>query len=111
MKKILDLDYKCGLRYILLDLNWISYGQRIIIKLITYFTGVGFENTWITNFHYNDYILQDLGFKILDYGFEFRLLSILLDLGLKVLGLQIWITISRYYWTWTLKYLDCDLGL
>ena len=63
LKKILDLNHEFGLRYILLDLDWKSYG--FIITLITYFTGVGFENTWTTNLDYNYYILRDLDFKIL----------------------------------------------
>ena len=29
----------------------------------------------------------------------------------KVLGLRIWITTIRFYWIWTWKYLNCDLGL
>ena len=68
LKKILDLDHEFGLGYILLDLDWKSYGQKsygFIITLITYFTGVGFENTWTTNLDYNYYILRDLDFKIL----------------------------------------------
>ena len=50
LRKILDLDYEFRLRYILLDLDWKSYGQRFITTLIRYFpAGVGFENNWTTN--------------------------------------------------------------
>ena len=85
------MGYKFGLRDILLDLEWKSYGQRFIITLIAYFTSVGFENTSATNLVYNYYILWNLDFKLL--------------------GLQISVTIIRFYWIWTWKYLGCDLGL
>ena len=42
------LDYKFGLCYILLDLDWESYGQGFIIALFRYFTDVGLGNTWTT---------------------------------------------------------------
>ena len=97
---MLDLDYESGLGYILLDLYWKSCGQRFIITLIIYFTGVGFENTGTTDLEYN-YLT---GFnriwtlKYLDDGLGFRLLFTLLDLNLKILGLRIWIKIIRFYW-------------
>ena len=97
MRKILDLglkylDCEFGLRYILLDLDWKPFGQRLIIILTRYFTGAGLGNTWTTRF-------------------GFQLLSALLDLDLKILGLRIWITIIKFYWICTWKYLGCDLGL
>ena len=54
----------------MLDLDWKSYGQRLIATLIRYFPAgvVGFENNWTTNLDYNYFILQDLDFKYLDYG-------------------------------------------
>ena len=73
---MLDLDSSFGLHYILLDLDWKSFGQRSIITHIRYFTGVGYENTSTMILDYNYYILQDLHFKIL--------------------GLQIWISIVIY---------------
>ena len=85
------LDQGFGLRYILLDFNWKSFGQRFIITLIRYFTGVRPEKTWTTNLDCNYYILRDL--------------------DLKLLGLRIWILIviygSRLENTWT-KNLDYD---
>ena len=55
--------------YILLDLDWKSYGQRFITTLIRYFpASVGFKNNWTTNLDYNYFILQDLDFKYLDCG-------------------------------------------
>ena len=54
LRKILDLDYEFRLRYILLDLDWKSYGQQFITTIIRYFpAGVGFENNWTTNLDYN----------------------------------------------------------
>ena len=118
LRKILklDLDLKIfGLRiWIMLHFTGFGlkiFGQRFIITLIRYFTGVGLENTWTTNLDYKYYILRDLDLKHLDYGSGFWLLFISLDLDLKILGLGIWITIIRFYWIWTWKYLDCDLGL
>ena len=107
LRKILDLDYEFRLRYILLDLDWKSYGQRFIITLIRYFPGFGFGNNWTTNLDYNYFIFTGFGLQIL------RLLFISLDLELKVLGLRFWIVAIRFYWIWTWKYLncDCDLGL
>ena len=97
----MDLDCKFRLRYILLDLDWKSFGERFIFTLITYFTGIGFENTWTTNLDYN---LRDLDFKIL--------------------RLQIWISIVIYFtgfglestWTTNLDYdyyilLDLDFEI
>ena len=40
LRNILDLDYEFRLRYILLDLDRKSYGQRFIITLIRHFPGV-----------------------------------------------------------------------
>ena len=62
----MDLDHEIRLRYILLDLDRKSYGQRFITSLIRYFPGVGFENNWTTNLDYNYLILRDLDFKYLD---------------------------------------------
>ena len=45
------------------------------MTLIRYFTGVGLENTWTTNY-YNNYTLRGL--------------------DIKVLGLRIWISIIIY---------------
>ena len=82
LRKILDLDYEFRLRYILLDLDWKSYGQRFIITLIRYFPGFGFENNWTTNLDYNYFILRDLDFKYLDCCLS--------------------------HWIWNSKYLDYD---
>ena len=87
LRNILDLDYEFRLRYILLDLNWKSYGQRFIIRhwLDTF---LAFElkiiglRIWITIILF--YWIWTL--KYLDYGFGFWFLFILLDLDLKVLG-------------------------
>ena len=49
---LLDSDLWFGLCYILLDLDWKSFGQ-FIITLIRYVTGIGLENTWTTNLDYN----------------------------------------------------------
>ena len=65
LRKILNLDYEFGLHYFLLDLDWKSFGQRFVITLIRYFTGVGFENTRTMNLDYNYYILLDLDLEIL----------------------------------------------
>ena len=116
MRKILDLglkylDCEFGLRYILLDLDWKPFGQRLIIILTRYFTGAGLGNTWATNFDYNYYISRDLDFKVPGLRFGFQLLFALLDLDLKILGLRIWITIIKFYWICTWKYLGYDLGL
>ena len=46
LRKILD--YKFGLCYILLDLDWKSYRQGFLIALFRYFTDVGLENTRTT---------------------------------------------------------------
>ena len=40
LRNISDFDYEFRLRYILLDLDWKSYGQRFIITLIRHFPGV-----------------------------------------------------------------------
>ena len=85
LRKILDLDYEFRLRYILLDLDWKSYGQRFIITLIRYFPGFGFENNWTTNLDYNYFILRDLDFKYLDCCLS--------------------------HWIWNSKYLDYDFWL
>ena len=69
LRKILDLDYEFRLRYILLDLDCKSCGQRFITTLIRYFPGVGFENNWTAKLDYNYFILWDLDFKYLLYGF------------------------------------------
>ena len=61
-----------------------SFGQRFIITVIRYSTGVGLENTWTTNLDYNFYILRGLYLK----RFVFRLLFILLDLDLKNLDYE-----------------------
>ena len=77
MRKILDLglkylDCEFGLRYILLDLDWKPFGQRLIIILTRYFTGAGLGNTWTTNFDYNYYISHVIWtLKYLDYGLDF----------------------------------------
>ena len=44
------LDYEFGLYYILLDLNWKSFGQQFIITLSRNFTGVGL--VWNRNLDY-----------------------------------------------------------
>ena len=72
MRKILDLDLKVldckfGLRQILMDFDWKTFGQRFIIILTTYLTGAGLGKTWATNFDYNYYISRDLGFKVRDF--------------------------------------------
>ena len=68
LRKIFDLDYEFRLRYILLDLDWKTYGQRFITTLVRYFSGVGFDNNWTTNLDYNYFILRDLDNKYLDCG-------------------------------------------
>ena len=62
------MDYEFRLRYILLDLDWKTYGQRFITILVRYFSGVGFDNNWTTNLDYNYFILRDLDNKYLDCG-------------------------------------------
>ena len=75
--------------YYQVNLDRKSFGQQFIITLISYFTGVGLENTWTTNMDYN-YILQDF--------------------CLKIIGLRIWISIVIYgsgvenTWTTNLDY-------
>ena len=64
----MDLHYEFRLCYILLDLDWKSYGQRFITTLIRYFPGIGFENNCTMNLDYNCFILRDLDIKYLDYG-------------------------------------------
>ena len=108
------LDYEFGFHYILLELDLKSFGQQFVITLITvfrYFTGVRLENTWTTNLDYNYHILWDLDLKLMNYKFGFWLLCISLDLDLKILEVQIWIRIIRFYRIWTWKYLHCDLEL
>ena len=71
----------------------ILLGQRFIITLIAYFTGVRFQNIWPTNLDYNYYILRDLDFKIIRS--------------------QIWISIVIYLAGFELErtYLDYEFGL
>ena len=83
LRKILDLYYEFGLCYILLDLEWKSFGQRFVITLIRYFTGVVFENTWTTNLDYNYYILRDLDFKILRLQIWILVIIYLTGFGLE----------------------------
>ena len=62
----MDLGYKFGLLcYILLDLDWKSFGEQFKIR---YFTGTGLRNTWTTNLDYSYYILWDF---YLDFDFQF----------------------------------------
>ena len=72
-----------GLCYILLDLDGKSFGQQFIIAIITYFTGIGFENTWTTNLDYNYYSLQDLDFKILTLQIWLLIVIYLTGFGLE----------------------------
>ena len=73
------MDCKFGLRQILMDFDWKTFGQRFIIILTTYLTGAGLGSSWTTNFDYNYYISRDLGFKVPGLRFGFRLLFALLD--------------------------------
>ena len=53
LRKILGLDLEFELCYILLELDWKSFGQRFVIILVEYITGDGLENTWATNLDYD----------------------------------------------------------
>ena len=74
MRKILDLYYEFGLRYILLDLDWKSFGQRFITILIRYFAGVGLKNTWTANLETIIIFYGIWTLKYLDCDFGLRLL-------------------------------------
>ena len=110
LRNILDLDYEFRLRYILLDLDRKSYGQRFIIALIRHFPGVWIENNWTTNLDSNSFILLDLDFKILRLRIRILILIYLTGFGLESTWTRIWITTVRFEWIWTWKYLNCDLG-
>ena len=91
------MDYKFGLRYILLDLEWKSFGQRFII--IRCFIGAGLGNTSTTNLDYKCYILRDLDFKVPGLRIWFStviyLTFILLYLLILLYLYLIWITIMK----------------
>ena len=105
------LDYKFGLRYILLDLEWKSFGQRFINILIRYFIGAGLGNTWTANLDYKCYILRDLDFKVpglrIWFSIVIYLTFILLYLLILLYLYLIWITIRK----WRLLRLLLDLDL
>ena len=53
-------------------------------------------------------LLLDLDLK--SCGQRFIIIGVGLALDLKILGLQIWITIIIFYGIWSLKYLDYGFG-
>ena len=63
--------------------DWRSFGQRFIISIFRYFTGVGFENTLTTNLDYFYYILQELDFKILRLRIWILIVIYLTGFGLE----------------------------
>ena len=83
-----------------------SFGQRFIITLIRYFTGLGLENTWTMNLDYN-YILQDLDLKI----FRLQILSLIV-IYLTRFGLEKTCATNLDYYYYILLDLDLEiLGL
>ena len=77
------MDYGFGLCYILLDLDWKSFGERFIIIHIRYFTGAGLRNILTRNLDYNYYIVQDLEFKVPRLRIWILLVIYLTGLGLE----------------------------